>query len=77
MVTEEIIHLTTVYSTALLSAILPHISDFAEKFDLPIERPITVEQVQIFIPNPKGQMEGSLFLTNNAWFHFSKLGFVD
>jgi hypothetical protein len=77
MVTEEIIHLTTVYSTALLSAILPHISDFAEKFDLPIERPITVEQVQKFIPNPKGQMEGSLFLTNNAWFHFSKLGFVD
>ena len=74
MVTEEII-LTTVYSTALLSAILHFL--ILRKVDLPIERPITVEQVQKFIPDVTGQMAGSLFLTNNAWFHFSKQGFVD
>lgn len=74
---QELYHITMAYAGALLTAILPQVTEVADRLDLPIERPITVEQVQKFIPNPKGQMEGSLFLTNNAWFHFSERGFVD
>ncbi len=74
---EELYHITMAYAVALLSAILPQVTEVADRLDLPIERPITVEHVQKFIPDVTGQMAGSLFLTNNAWFHFSKNGFVD
>lgn len=74
---EELYHITMAYAVALLTAILPQVTEVADRLDLPIEHPITVEQVQKFVPNPNGQMAGSLFLTNNAWFHFSKNGFLD
>ncbi len=73
----ELYHITVAYAVALLTAILPQVTEVAENLDLPIERPITVEQVQKFVPDVTGQMTGSLFLANNAWFHFSENGFID
>lgn len=71
MFSVEAIHLTTVYSTALLSAILPHISDFAEKLDLPIERPITIEQVAGFETYSQGRAKITVTLTNQYSFTWS------
>ena len=73
----ELYHITVAYAVTLLTAILPQVTEVADRLDLPIERPITVEQVQKFVPDVTGQMTGSLFLANNAWFHFSESGFID
>jgi hypothetical protein len=74
----ELIHMTATYSNAVLVAILPHISDFAKKLDLPITQPITTEQVARFAPSPyKGRVEGALWLTNGYWFMFRSAGYVD
>jgi hypothetical protein len=73
----ELIHMTATYSNALLVAILPHVSDFAKKLDLPILQPITVEQVQEFRPSPvKDFIGGGLMLTNGFWFAFNN-GYVN
>jgi hypothetical protein len=65
----ELIHMTATYSNALLVAILPHVSDFAKKLDLPMPQPITVAQVQEFKPSPiKDFIGGGLYLTNKFWF---------
>jgi hypothetical protein len=73
----ELYHITVAYAVTLLTAILPQVTEVADRLDLPIERPITAEQVQKFVPDVTGQMTGSLFLANNAWFHFSENGFID
>lgn len=75
---EQLIHITATYSNALLVAILPHISDFAKKLDLPIVQPVGIEQVRKFMPNPyRGHSSGAVWLTNNYWFHFDEGGYVD
>lgn len=75
---EELIHITATYSNALLIAILPHISDFAQKLDLPITQPITTAQVLRFNANPyKGHLSGTVVLTDHSWFSFDQRGFVD
>lgn len=75
---EQLIHITATYSNALLVAILPHVSDFAKKLDLPIAQPITQEQVLRFNPNPyKGHFSGTVILKNHWWFHFDEGGYVD
>ena len=65
---EELYHITMAYAAALLTAILPQVTEVADRLDLPIERPITVEQVQKIHSRCNRQMAGSLFLTNNACF---------
>jgi hypothetical protein len=61
----------------LLVAILPHISDFASKLDLPIAKPVTTAQVLRFNASPyKGHLSGSVVLTNRYWFFFDQRGFV-
>ena len=61
----ELIHMTTTYSNALLVAILPYVSDFAVKLDLPIAKPVTLQQVQKFSPSPyRERAEGAVWLTN-------------
>ncbi|MDH7503116.1 MAG: hypothetical protein QHJ82_10480 [Verrucomicrobiota bacterium] len=68
----ELIHMTATYSNAMLVAILPHISDFAKKLELPIPQPITAAQVQEFRPsNIKNFIGGGLMLTNGYWFGFN------
>jgi hypothetical protein len=68
----ELIHMTATYSNAMLVAILPHISDFSKKLDLPIVQPIAASQVQEFRPsNVKDLVGGGLMLTNGYWFAFN------
>jgi len=66
-----IIHITAAYSNAVLVAILPHISNFAKKLDLPISQPVTVSQVARFNVSPlKEDIGGSVWLTNHYQFVF-------
>jgi len=65
--------MTATYSNALLVAILPHVSDFAKKLDLPLIQPIMREQVVRFAPSRyKGHVEGGIWLTNGYWFLFTQ-----
>ena len=67
----ELVHMTATYSNAMLVAILPHISDFSKKLDLPIPQPITASQVQEFRPsNVKDFIGGGLILSNGYWFSY-------
>src|ERR1022692_2479134 len=67
----ELIHMTAAYSNALLVAILPHISGFAAKLDLPVKQPITFSDVTSSSPSPyKGLIADAVLLTNNYWFLF-------
>ena len=61
--------MTATYSNAMLVAILPQISDFASKLDLPMPQPVTAAQVREFRPsNIKDFIGGGLILTNGYWF---------
>jgi hypothetical protein len=68
----ELIHMTAVYSNAMLVAILPQVSDCAKKLDLPVPQPITASQVIEFRPSPyKGEIGGGLMLSNHYWFSYA------
>jgi hypothetical protein len=72
----QLIHMTAIYSNAMLVAILPHISDCAKQLDLPIPQPITANQVVHFGASPyKDIIAGGVWLTNGCWFVFEK-GYV-
>lgn len=72
----DLIHMTATYSNAVLVAILPHVSDFARKMDLPLPPPITVQMVKAFRPMPmKGYIGGGVQVSNYL-FSFS-MGAVD
>jgi hypothetical protein len=72
----QLIHMTATYSNAMLVAILPYISDCAKQLDLPIELPITANQVAHFGASPyKDSIGGGVWLTNHYWFVFND-GFV-
>lgn len=61
----ELIHMTAAYSNAVLVAVLPHVSDFAKKLDLPLPQPITAQMVKEFRPNPyKDYIGGGIFFSN-------------
>jgi hypothetical protein len=67
----DLIHITAAYSNAVLIAILPHVSDYAKKLDLPIPQPITLSQVaHAGIDNRVGRIDSGIWLTNNCWFLF-------
>jgi hypothetical protein len=67
----QLIHMTVTYSNAMLVAILPHISNCAKQLDLPIEQPITANQVAHFGASPyKDFIAGGIWLTNHYWFAF-------
>jgi hypothetical protein len=71
------IRMTPDYSNALLSVILPRISDFANKLELPLKFPLSENQIQQFRPSHiRGEIAGSIELTNHFWFEFDKAGYV-
>ncbi len=73
----EIVHITAQYSNAVLVAILPYVTDFAAKLDLPIQRPVTTDAVQWSQPSPwKDYIAGSIILTNRYWFAIDRRGYV-
>jgi len=73
----ELIHVTAAYSNAVLVAIMPHVSEFAKRLDLPVPQPATASQVAWFKPVPvRGRIDGAVVLTNGFWFHFGWHGYV-
>jgi hypothetical protein len=68
----ELVQITAQYSNAVLVAVLPYISDFAQKLELPVKTPIAATQVSEFRCDPrKGEIGGLVTLTNGARFGFS------
>src|SRR5450756_2509177 len=66
----ELVQITAQYSHAVLVAILPLISDFATRLDLP-DGPVTTNQVQEFKCDPRlGQAGGAITLSNGFQFTF-------
>ena len=63
------IHVTPVYSNAVLALMLPEVTRIAKKLELPIELPVTTEQVKGFSVDPKGYLGGKLFLKNGWQFN--------
>ncbi|MBO4544471.1 MAG: hypothetical protein J5773_01655 [Verrucomicrobia bacterium] len=63
------IHVTPVYSNAVLALMLPEVNRIAKKLELPIELPVTTEQVKGFSVDPKGYLGGKLFLKNGWQFN--------
>lgn len=68
----EFIQVTAQYSNAVLVAILPQITEFSQKLDLPLPLPVAVGHVERFNCDPhKGQVGGWLRLTNgfDFWYY--------
>ena len=63
------IRVTPVYSNAVLALMLPEVTRIAKKLELPIELPVTTEQVKEFSVDPKGYLGGKLFLKNGWQFN--------
>jgi hypothetical protein len=69
----ELVQVTVQYSNAVLVAILPFVSHFAEKLQLPPPTPLNVAMVQTFTPDPRrGEIGGQLTLTNGYTFWFQR-----
>jgi hypothetical protein len=68
----ELVQITAQYSNAVLVAVLPYVSDFAHRLNLPIPSPVVPSHVIEFKCDPrKGQIGGLVTLTNG--FHFAFL----
>ena len=65
------LEITSEYAQALLLAILPYVSDFAQRVGLDIPLPITTNHVARFIPSRDPEnVGGSLTLTNGFVFAY-------
>ncbi|MGH7990901.1 MAG: hypothetical protein ACREDS_12025, partial [Limisphaerales bacterium] len=67
-----LVQMTAAYSNAVLVAILPHMTDVAQKLELPIPTPITQSAVRHFFCDPRAdEVGGWVVLTNGYqfWFH--------
>ncbi len=69
----QLVHVTALYSNAVLVAILPYFTDVAKKLDLPIPTPIVQAQIRHFFCDPRaGEIGGWVTLTNGYQFWFEK-----
>jgi len=67
----EFFQITAAYSNAMLVAIMPHVSDFAKKLDLPTPQPVNISQVRRFNCFPRSDhIGGRIILTNGCAFIF-------
>lgn len=67
----QLVQVTAQYSNAVLLALIPYVSAFSKKLDLPVHQPVTVNQVSEFRCDPRlGQTGGALTLTNGFQFSF-------
>ncbi|HWD20709.1 MAG TPA: hypothetical protein VHB20_15680 [Verrucomicrobiae bacterium] len=60
------------WSNVVLSAMLPFVSDFATRLQLPIALPVTQSNVLACLPDQEGKVEGFVILTNDYRFWFSR-----
>jgi hypothetical protein len=72
----ELIKITALYSNAVLTAILPHISDFAQRAELRSE-PITTNEVRTFYCDPRKDEVGGRIILSNGWQFWFLHGCVD
>ena len=67
----EILQITAAYSNAVLVAIMPYVSDYAKKLELPIRQPVSIAQVRHFGCSPRADhIGGRVILTNGYSFTF-------
>jgi hypothetical protein len=67
----ELVQITAQYSNAVLVAVLPYVTDFSQKLDLPISTPVTADQVLHFkCDSRKDHVGGFITLTNGFQFTF-------
>lgn len=70
---DKVIEITAAYSNAVLVAVLPYVSDFARRIELPIPLPVTSNAVAHahFYRNP-GDVQLSIALGTGHMFHFRR-----
>lgn len=69
----EIFQVTAQYSNAVLAAIMPYVSDFAKRLELPIPQPVTTAHVRRFVCSPRSDhIGGRVLLTNGHSFSFDR-----
>jgi hypothetical protein len=67
----EIVQITAQYSNAVLVAILPFVSDFSQRLNLPVSTPVTPAHVLQFKCDPrKDHVGGLITLTNGCQFSY-------
>jgi hypothetical protein len=67
----EILQVTAQYSNAVLMAVMPYVSDFARKMDLPVPQPVTISHVREFRCSPRSDLFGGrVILANHYEFTF-------
>ena len=72
----EWIRVTAEYSNAVLVAVLPHISDVAQKLDLPVPHPVTAPHVINCSIKPQRKLGVQVGIEGEWYFVFEK-GYVD
>ena len=71
----EVIQVTPEYSNAVLKAVLPYISDVAQKLDLPVAKPVTAEYVVHCSVHPRRSVGAEVGILGGWVFQFN-FGFV-
>jgi len=67
----EFVEITAQYSNAVLVAVMPYLTDFAQKLNLPLQTPVTPAMVQHFKCDARrGHVGGLITLTNLSQFTF-------
>ncbi len=67
------VQMTATYSNAVIVAILPHITDVAQKLELPVPTPITQSEIRHYFCEPRvGEVGGWVVLTNGYQFWYGK-----
>jgi len=69
---SEFVRVTAEYSNAVLVAVLPYISDVAQKLDLPVYHPVTAEQVTHCSVLPNRRVEAEVAIKGGWVFAFSR-----
>ncbi len=72
----EYVYVTAEYSNAVLLAVLPYISEVAQKLDLPLPRPITARDVVTCAVLPNRRVEAAISIKGNWNFGFSR-GYIE
>lgn len=64
----QFVQITAQYSNAVLIAILPQVSDFVRRAEIPVPTPITLQEIAQFRCSPLAHdMGGAITLTNGLW----------
>lgn len=67
----ELIHVTPEYALAVLLTVLPFVSDFSAKLGVPVQTPVTTNDVARFVCNRfKGEIGGYITLKDGSQFWF-------